>query len=274
LEKLNSLWRPETTGFPDISLPIYQRSIGHFIREGERLEYNPAGRNFVELYWCVRGEGEVVVDGDTCRFAEDDFFFYLPHEPHSLRGVGVQWEYRWLTFDGPGAKDFMLSYNFPRKVFHAGKCPVKLFQEQEDLLREMSQYAWREMVAIICRILAKAGGMADEKSIKGSLLRDAIRICRDGFQNPELNVNSLADQLGVCRSSLLKAFREKMNMAPSDYIMKLRLQSATSLLMNRHFTLKEIAFQSGFTDSAYFSRMIRNKFGMPPSELRESWKDA
>jgi len=271
MESYQTLYRPESEGFPDICLPIYPRSVGHFVREGSRLENNPAGRDFVELYWCIRGEGEVVIQGKTFRFSEEQVFFYLPNEPHILRGVGVPWEYRWIVFDGPKAKDFMLSYNYPRTVFNAGKCPEKLFQEQEDLLREMSQYAWRQMVATICLILAKAGGMADEKTTKGSLVKEAIRICRQEFQNATLNVNSLAERLGVCRSSLLKAFQESMNMAPSDYIMKLRLQNATSLLMDHHLTLKEITFQSGFTDPAYFSRLIRKKYGVSPSALRENW---
>lgn len=269
MEKMTTLYRPDTTGFPDISLPIYQRSIGHFHREGHRLEYNPTGRNFVELYWCIRGEGEVVIQGQNFRFSEEQVFFYLPYEPHSLRSIGIPWEYRWITFDGPGAKDFMLSYNFPRTCFHAGKCPEELFMEQERLLREMSQFAWREMVAVICRILALAGGVRDESTAKGQLVTEMIRLCRENFQDPDLNVNTLADRLGMCRSSLLRAFRDEMHMPPSEYLMKLRIQNALSLLRDHRFTLAEIATRSGFADPAYFSRLIRKKIGTPPSEIRK-----
>ncbi len=268
MESMKMLYRPDTTGFPDIALPVYQRSIGHVFREGHRWEHNPDGRNFVELYWCIRGEGEVEIVGRKFRFSEEQVFYYLPYEPHSLRSVGVPWEYRWITFDGPGAKDFMLSYHFPRTCFHAGKCPEELFLEQEQLLREMSHFAWREMVAVICRILARAGGMTNQSTPQGRLVTDMIRICQEEFNDPGLNINTLAERLGMCRSSLLRAFREEMHMPPSDYLMKLRLQNAFSLLRDHRFTLGEVAARSGFADPAYFSRFIRKKFGVPPSALR------
>lgn len=270
MDKMRTLSRPDTTRLPAISLPIYQRSIGHFYRDEPWFEYVPAGRDFVELYWCIKGEGEVVIQGKTFLFSEEQVFFYLPHEAHSLRNIGVPWEYRWVTFDGPGAKDFMLSYNFPRKCFHVGKCPEELFREQEELLQEMSQFAWREMVAVICRILARVGSITSESTPKGRLVTKMIRICRENFQDPGLNVNSLADRLGMCRSSLLRAFREEMHMPPSDYLMKLRIQNALSLLRDYQYTLAEVASRSGFADPAYFSRLIREKFGMPPSELRKN----
>lgn len=269
MERMTLLYRPDTTGFPDISLPIYQRSIGLVHREGSSLEDHPTGRNFVELFWCIRGEGEVVIQGQSFQFSEDQFFFYLPYEPHCLRCVREPWEYRWLTFDGPRAEDFMLSYQFPRTCFHAGKCPEELFLEQESLLREMTPFAWREMVAVICRILALAGGERNKSTPKGRIVTEMIRICRENFQDPGLNVNTLADRLGMCRSSLLRAFREEMHMPPSEYLMKLRIQNAISLLRDHRFSHAEIASRSGFADPAYFSRLIREKFGMPPSAFRK-----
>lgn len=270
MERLNLLFRPDTTGFPDVPLPFYQRSIGHFFREGNRLESNPAGRDFVELYWCIRGEGEVMIQDRIFRFGPEQVFFYLPGEPHWLRSIGVPWEYRWISFDGPGARDFMLSYEYPRICFHAGKCPENLFCEQENLLREMSRFAWREMVANLCRILALAGGTRDEATPNGRLVTEVIRLCRANYQDPGLNVNTLADRLRVCRSTLLRAFRDEMHMAPSEYLQKLRLQNAISLLREPRYTLHEVALRSGFSDPAYFSRLIRQHFGCPPSELRRT----
>ena len=270
MEKLDSLWRTDTTTLPDIPLPIYPRAVGHFMREGNQVEYNPKGREFVELYWCIKGEGEVVIKGRKYPFNQEEVFFYLPHEPHNLRATDTPWEYRWISFDGPGAADFILSYKFPRKVFHAGTCPENLFQEQKNLLQEMSQFAWREMVANICRILARVGGVTDDATSKGRVVKEIICTCKNRFKDSNLDVSSIADQVGMSRSSILRIFRKEMGLAPSEYLMRLRLQNAVSLLVDPKNTFKEVAFNSGFADPAYFSRLIRKKYKMSPSELRKN----
>ncbi|MBS1369173.1 MAG: AraC family transcriptional regulator [Lentisphaeria bacterium] len=270
MDRFQTLFRPDTAGLPEIPLPFYPRSLGHVFRDEPRHEFYPAGtRNFVELFWCIRGEGEVVVQDKPYLFSEGCFFYYLPYEAHSLRGLGSPWEYRWVTFDGPDAEKFMRGYSYPRTCFRAGKCPEPLFREQEELMREMSGFAWREMVAVICRILARAGGMTDFSTPQGRLVAETLRICRERFHDPALNVNALAEELGICRSSLLRMFQEKMHMPPSEYLMRLRLQNAVSLLRDPRRTLADVAARSGFADPAYFSRVIREKYGFPPSKLRK-----
>ena len=61
-------------------------------------------------------------------------------------------------------------------------------------------------------------------------MTEAIRICRERFSDPDLNVNRLADELAMDRSTLRRIFQSKMRMTPSDYLAKLRIQHALSLL--------------------------------------------
>ncbi len=263
------LTRPELPGFPEIELPFYQRSLGHYFRRGNWSEYLPQHRDFVQLFWCADGEADVWIQEKKFRFRSGDFFYYLPGEVHRLCGVGGTCEYRWLTFDGPQAKEFIAGYGFPRCCFAAGRCPVELFAIQEQLLREHTPFAWREMVSVICRILAFAGGGRSGESSQKKLAERAKEICAGGFGDPGLNTASLAEKLGVSRTTLLRAFRQQMHTTPSEYLTALRLQSALSCLADRRRTLKESAALSGFADPAYFSRVIRKKYGCAPSELRK-----
>ena len=142
--------RADPNTLQNIPLPIYPRSLGNFLVPGDYVELVPAGtKNFVQFFWCVDGEGEFELEGTPVTVRAGDCFYHLPMEPHVHRAHSNLWEYRWVAFDGPFAREFMLSYQYPRAAFHAGACPHELFLELETWVREMSPYSWRQMVAII-----------------------------------------------------------------------------------------------------------------------------
>jgi len=267
-EILSCTYRPDLKGFPNIALPFYPRSTGHFQRVLDE-EFVPAGmKNFVQFFWCVKGEGELFLEGEWMPMHPGDVVYRLPMEEHRLRSRNGEWEYRWIAFDGPGARDFMLSYGYPRTCFHAGICPHELFISFENHLRDRTPYAWRQMVADVVSILAAAGGCNEESSLENRILRETIRICKENFGNPNLNVNALAERLEIDRSTLRRIFRKKMNQLPSEYLSQLRLQHAFSMLKQTFLPLSEIACRSGFQDVNYFCRVIRKSTGRTPSELR------
>ena len=54
----------------------------------------------------------------------------------------------------------------------------------------------------------------------------------------------------------------------SNAILRVRLREARRLLTTTSASVKQIAFQVGFEDPLYFSRLFRRRFGTPPSNLR------
>lgn len=262
--------RPEPNVRPDLPLPFFLRSVGHYIRLKKYYERIPAGsKPFVQFFWGVAGEGEFLIDGKTQILHEGDVFYRLPGEAHFQGAHTERWKYRWFTFDGDGAEKFMLSYGYPHACFHAGTCPHELFIRLEELLQEMSPYAWREMVAVASSILARAGGREDRSTREGRIVCEVIRLCSERYGDPDLNVNAIAEHLGVSRSTLRRVFQEKMHIAPSQYLSSLRIQRALSLLQETILPVSEIAKECGFTDESYFSRVIRRSVGETPKDFRE-----
>ncbi len=265
-DKLHSVFRPELDRFPGVALPFYPRSAGHFIRTRGSREFYPP-RPFLQLFWGVSGEAEFEIDGRASVLGRDDVLYRLPEDPHIIRIRSEVCEYRWIAFDGLGAKEFLLAFGYPSTCFHAGPCPHELFLEYENRMLERSPGAWRQMVALIVRIVAAAGAEGAQEP-DDRLLQKAMKICREGFDRAEFNVNSLADGLGMDRSSLLRLFRRKLSLSPLEYLSQLRLQSALSLLADTRLPLKEVAGRAGFGDVNYFCRFVKQKTGKRPSELR------
>ncbi len=267
-EVKNIVMRPSQNVFPEVALPFYPRTVGHFILGGEFVEDVPENRkHFAELFWCVSGSGEAFLNDRWQKVGPGDCFYRLPDERHFYRSVHEMWECRWVCFDGERASEFLLGYGYPSNVFHAGKCPEEFFIGIEKLMRVRSPFAWREMVSLIVRILTQAGGV--DSADEFDLADRAAELCRKRFTDSSFNINVLTDMLGVNRSTLNRHFRDKMCVSPSEYLFQQRIQQAFMLLQKSRIPLAEIALQSGFSDMNYLCRVIRRATGKKPSQFRE-----
>lgn len=79
------------------------------------------------------------------------------------------------------------------------------------------------------------------------------------FRNPSFTATDVSNYLKLDRSYLYKLFKSEMGMSVHDYINKLRISRASSLLGSSNLTIRDIALDSGFADQMYFSRLFKKK---------------
>ena len=82
------------------------------------------------------------------------------------------------------------------------------------------------------------------------------------------NANQLADQFGLTQQGLQKLFREHYHCSPATAIRELRLRHAKNLLFDSTISLKEVAYQTGFSSTESLSRCFKQHFGVAPGKWR------
>ena len=78
----------------------------------------------------------------------------------------------------------------------------------------------------------------------------------------------LADEVGMSVRNLRRRLKAATGLSPGGYIRMMRLERAKQLLVQQAGTVSEVAFQVGFQDSDYFSRLFKQTVGVPPSAYR------
>ena len=106
--------------------------------------------------------------------------------------------------------------------------------------------------------------------IESSALVDCIQYVEEHFCDPDIDVARICDAGFICTSNLYRFFLKHFGMAPKQYIMKLRMNKAISLLVEGKLSVKEISLLCGFEDDKYFSRVFKSKYGYPPSQVRKN----
>lgn len=261
--------RPSVEKIPNLALPFYPRSCGCFDYErGFRREESGWQKPMVHLFWGVKGRGRFETMYGTFDFREGDFFYLLPFDSWVSESCSSSWIYRWLTFDGEGARAFLESYQIPHHPIAAGRCPERLFDEFEQGLHVRTVFAWRKMVALVCDILAHAVECREPEPQAEKIAEIAMERCRLYHSDPAFNVNALAEQLQLSRVTLFRIFRVALGVTPSEYIAELRCGHALELIRGTSLPMREVAARSGFADRTYFFRVIRKRFNASPRELR------
>lgn len=98
-------------------------------------------------------------------------------------------------------------------------------------------------------------------------LSPALDYIRLHFREP-LRLDTLAGLVHLAPSHFSVAFKRAFGVAPSQAILRRRLENSQRLLTESPLLVKEIAFESRFESEAYFSRLFAAKVGMSPTEYR------
>lgn len=99
-----------------------------------------------------------------------------------------------------------------------------------------------------------------------SRVSDVILKLREN-RGPSFTLQALAADLGVSPSRLIHLFSAQMKMPLRSYYLWVKVVRAIEHIAGGA-SLTESAHESGFSDSAHFSRVFSRTFGFPPSYLR------
>lgn len=96
-----------------------------------------------------------------------------------------------------------------------------------------------------------------------------LDIFKEEMGNSDLNVDTLASRMGLERSQFYRKIKSLTNYAPVELIRRLRLQRGRTLLTTTDKTISEIAYETGFSTPAYFTKCYRDAYGETPTEVRK-----
>lgn len=84
-----------------------------------------------------------------------------------------------------------------------------------------------------------------------------------------LTLESIAKALRYSPSHLSIQFKQQIGCSPIEYLIQLRIEKATILLVKTDTSLREIAMNVGYSDVYYFSRLFKKRVGISPTQFRQ-----
>ena len=90
------------------------------------------------------------------------------------------------------------------------------------------------------------------------------------YAQPDIRLEQLSKHTGLNSRTLSRRFKQATGHSPMMYLRQIRLDQARDLLKNTDLCIAEIAMQTGYSDTDYFSRLFKRQYQLSPSDFRRS----
>ena len=102
------------------------------------------------------------------------------------------------------------------------------------------------------------------------LLDEIKETIEENMVDSDFNVSMLQEKMGMGNKQLYRKLKALTGQTPVEYIRDMRMQKAAKLLKAGKFSVSEVMYTVGFSNSSYFSKCFSKAFGMTPTEFMRS----
>ena len=106
------------------------------------------------------------------------------------------------------------------------------------------------------------------------LLKRVTMVINKRMSDPNLNVETLSDEIGMSRGHFQRKFKSLTGQNPNEFIRITRLNTAAELLLNKDISIKEIADITGFGSQSYFCTLFLKQFNISPKQYRSQGRSS
>ncbi len=243
------------------------------------------------MYWIKKGKGTYNIDFKQYTFDDNVMFFLSPGQVFSVDSENIKEAYK-LSF----IRDFYCIATHDKEVSCNGvlfnnvyetpflkPCEsdikkldfilenlIEEFKNQETGQYDMLQTYLKQFIIHSVRIKKEHYPVKDD--IESKLFKDFSLLVEQNFKKIH-SVTDYAQRLGLSPKSLTKHFKKIGSQTPSDYIKHRLILEAKRQLIYTDDSVKQIAYDLGFNDSAYFSRFFTKSEQKSPLKFKKEYKN-
>lgn len=220
-----------------------------FILQGKVIEGNKK-----EIYSCSEGS----------------LLFHNWQEPHYnvkpdgfTRGFHIELGQKWMNtyaLDWGNSQGSLNISNPALKIIL-----FNIFKESKTQDEATSLSIETLIIELISRMI---GNIQLDTLKKPSWVHRAKAILHDQFCEPP-TLSFLSGELNIHPVHLSRDFSKYFHCTIGEYIRRLKLEKALTLLINKRLTLADITYESGFADQSHFIRCFKSKMGINPLAYRK-----
>ncbi len=100
------------------------------------------------------------------------------------------------------------------------------------------------------------------------LVKSALVIIRKNITQP-INLHEIAENLNISKEHLSRVFKKELGKTVTDYINEIKIKESLYLISSKKYSISEIAFMFGFSNSAYYSTVFKKVLGCSPRDYKQ-----
>jgi AraC-like DNA-binding protein len=241
------------------------------------------------IYWIKEGKGIYNIDFEKYHFDGNVLFFLSPGQVFKVDSEKIKHAYK-ITF----VRDFYCIQTHDAEVSCNGilfnniyetpiikpcaketkklngilEALIEEFQNNETAQYDMLQSYLKQFMISAVRVKKENDTLKTDEVTR--LFKDFSLLVEEHYKSIH-SVSTYANRLGISPKSITKHFKKMGNQSPSDFIKNRILLESKRMLIYSDFTIKEIAFELGFNDPAYFTRFFTKALQKSPLQFKKDF---
>ena len=170
------------------------------------------------------------------------------------------------------APPLSIANNLPAVFIVSEVKPIMpIFESFLQLMRKDDKTAHLLLWPVLRYLVGKLKSIKSQEPLSGKTTRGIFAL-KQYLQQEYANHITMQDMQrisGFSPSYLCVQFRRIIGRSPGEYLNIIRLSHALRLMRETNLRISEVCYQVGFNSPNYFSRICRQKFGVPPTILAQ-----
>jgi AraC family transcriptional regulator, arabinose operon regulatory protein len=255
---------------------FFPRAPGHYVNRTT----GSAGHVVIV---CLRGSGWAEAAGRRHKVQRGDLVGLWANHPHRYGASDEDpWSIAWVHFSGLEADDWFSHALGRRGPLVACHTPAERLESLAfdrihrvltagyglpELLEAAAALRF-SLVAVSRKRAQNSTALSAHERVQASIAR-----LRRDWKHPH-HLQELAASAGLSVTHYTALVRRLTGFSPIDFVIRLRIQHAATLLATSTMPIADIAPECGFDDPYYFSRSFSRVMGFSPREYRQSHRPA
>lgn len=105
--------------------------------------------------------------------------------------------------------------------------------------------------------------------IDNQFVSKATKIVEDNLGSDQLDVNFLASEMAMSRSTFSRRLKAIRNQTPLEFIRSIKMAHAAEMLKQQLSTVQDVMWAVGYNDHKTFAQVFRDTYGKTPSEYQK-----
>ncbi|KZY48200.1 MULTISPECIES: AraC family transcriptional regulator [unclassified Oleiphilus] len=257
-----------------IARQIFASSIGYYPSAAKHEMERIAHDDYILIY-CAEGQGYLSTGHYKGEIHQGDLFILPPETAHQYRSdPETPWTVFWFHFRGD------LADSYYRYLFKASDTSVVKAHDVQTLARfreligiarssfTLDSYIYVSSLLSHLLISTAHTVMEDAKKYGGISVEKTQDFMRKNI-GKSLSLADLADVSRVSKYHFSRRYRELTGISPLKHFSNMKIEQACSLLEQTNISISDIAYQLGYDDALYFSRVFKKLMKVSPRNYRK-----
>lgn len=254
---------------------LYLTDIGYFPNAKNHYRCRVDGVEEYIIIFCVAGKGYIELKGRIITLQENTAFCIPANTGHIYYSdKDTPWSILWVHFKGDDVKQYPLdklelintfSENSTNRMIYLFELLFKVLEDNYTLGNFI--YISNCLQVILTETYYRQNFSSMETQNKQATV--LIRYMYKNL-NKNLTLEDLSLEFKLSKSYINLVFKESTGYSPIEFFNDLKMKRACRLLRTTDKYIYEIAFEMGYKDQYYFSRIFTKTIGVSPKTYRKS----